>query len=118
MKRHGLMYKDEEAFDRYTEFKEEVMAILDTQRSSPIAQKSAQKIKKRLKEYGRSNESTFSVHVFPLLLKDSHHKPEAIGEVVDINTAERKAAERDFLDNEQIKILRDQEFVRTLLPSK
>ena len=56
--------------------------------------------------------------MFPLLLKDSYHKPEAIGEGADVDTAERKAAERDFLDDEQIKILRDQELVRTLLPSK
>ena len=37
MERHGLIYEDEEAFDRYPDFKEEVMAILDTQRSSPMA---------------------------------------------------------------------------------
>ena len=119
MSLHGLM-QNEEVFDNEATFKAHVTNIVSADRSSTMKDTSVKKFREYLKVYERSNETTFLHHMIPILQGDGYH----IAVCPEFNQTEERQSEeegrkwRSFLSDEKIKNTLNQDFARTLLPSK
>ena len=119
MSLHGLM-QNEEVFDSEATFKTYITNIVTADRSSSMKDTSVKKFRDHLKVYERANETTFLHHMIPILRGDGYHvavHPE-FDQTEDKESKVEGRKWRSFLLEEKIKDVLNQDFIRTLLPSK
>ena len=119
MSLHGLM-QNEEVYEDEAAFKAFVADIVTSDRNSTMKDTSVKKFRDHLKVYERSNEVTFLHHMIPILQGDGYHvavKPEFSKEE-EVLSKQEGVEWRSFLSDEKIKATLNQDFARTLLPSK
>ncbi|KAG8527311.1 uncharacterized protein KY384_008055 [Bacidia gigantensis] len=107
MANHGLLFNNRDSFERYPEFKEEVFQIIEAPAVKNPEPSSEKKFNITHQEYERSNENTFFHVAMPILMKDGHFVLE-----------DGKAAYKDFLVDEGIRVNIDREFRGMLLPHR
>ena len=72
MKRHHLYFKDLEAWNRYPDFKQDILDIVNPDRKSTVKPRSLQKFQERLADFEGANEDSFLENVLPKIIKETH----------------------------------------------
>lgn len=117
MAQHGLFQGDRLAYNRYPTLQTKVKKIIGVERESAMKPSSIRRMQEKKEYYGRLNEDTIMLHLFPLVAKDTRTvKPD-----FDHNEHEQSQGagylDREWFDDGLVKTV-NVEFGKTLLPSK